>query len=129
MTVSPGTRIRELRMISGLSQEELGRRIGVQRAAVNKYEIGTVQNIPITTIEKLAQVFNVSPNYIMGWDYKDADPLSTEVRVIQGVKHFYGKESVELLENFTLLTPKGKKRVLQYMDDIYCTYEDTEKVY
>lgn len=127
MTISPGTRIRELRMLAGLSQEELGRRIGVQRAAVNKYEVGTVQNIPISTIEKLAQIFDVSPNYIVGWGYDDANPISAEVRVIHGVKQFYGKESVELLEHFTHLTPKGKKRLLQYLDDIYWTYKDPDK--
>lgn len=127
MTVSPGTRIRELRMLAGMSQEELGRRIGVQRAAVNKYEIGTVQNIPIKTIEKIAQIFDVTPNYIVGWGYDDANPLSIEVKVIHGVQRFYGKDAVELLEHFTHLTPIGRKRVLQYIDDIYWTHKDPDK--
>ena len=37
-----------------MSQEELGRRVGVQRAAINKYEKGTVSNIPLSTIEQIA---------------------------------------------------------------------------
>lgn len=67
MSINIGIRIKELRIIRGLSQEELGRRVGVQRAAINKYEKGTVTNIPIATIEKLAYVFEVSPSYIVGW--------------------------------------------------------------
>ena len=38
-----GTRIKELRKLSEMSQEELGRRVGVQREAINKYEKGSVE--------------------------------------------------------------------------------------
>ena len=61
MGIPPGERIKELRVLEGMSQEELGRRVGVQRAAINKYERGSVTNIPLQTIEKMAYVFNVSP--------------------------------------------------------------------
>lgn len=33
-----GIRIKKLRALARLSQEELGGRVGVQRAAINKYE-------------------------------------------------------------------------------------------
>ena len=122
MSISPGTRIKELRLLAEMSQEELGKRVGVQRAAINKYEKGTVENIPIKTIERIATVFNVSPTYIVGWNGDEGNPLSAEVKIIQGVKLFYGKEAVELLEYFNNLTPKGKKRILQYLDDIYLRY-------
>lgn len=124
MTVSPGTRIKELRRISGMSQEELGRRVGVQRAAINKYETGVVENIPLKTIEKIANVFDVSPTYLVGWSGGEGNPLAVEVKVIQGIKRFYGKESVDLLEDFVFLNTKGKKRVLQYMDDMRLIYSD-----
>lgn len=39
-----------------MSQEELGRRVDVQRAFVNKYETGGVTNIPLSTVEKIAYV-------------------------------------------------------------------------
>ena len=122
MRISPGERIKELRLLFNMSQDELGRRVGVQRAAINKYEKGTVENIPIKTIEKMAQVFDVSPSYIVGWTVQESD-LSAEVKTIQGVKLFYGADSVELLESFNNLTPKGKKKVLQYVDDIYWAYK------
>ena len=122
MTTSPGEKIKELRLLSEMSQDELGKRVGVQRAAINKYEKGTVENIPIKTIEKIAQVFDVSPSYIVGWTNDEAS-LSAEVKIIQGVKFFYGADSVELLESFNNLTPKGKKKVIQYIDDIYWTHK------
>lgn len=122
MTINPGTRIKELRTLSGMSQDELGKRVGVQRAAINKYEKGTVENIPIKTIEKIANIFDVSPSYIVGWNGDESNPLSMEVKIIQGVKRFYGNDGVELLENFSQLDTTGKKRVLQYVSDIYWIY-------
>lgn len=124
MTECPGARIKYLRQISNMSQEELGRRVGVQRAAINKYEKGTVENIPLKTIEKIANVFNVSPTYIVGWNNTESNPLSAEVNVLQGVKHFYGSDCVDLLEHFTHLNPNGKLRVHQYVEDMSMIYED-----
>lgn len=124
MTISPGTRIKELRTLAGMSQEELGRRVGVQRAAINKYEVGAVTNIPIATIEKLAQVFDVSPTYIVGWDNTSSNPLSAEVKVLQGVKTFYGKDAVDLLEGYVTMSPKGQKKLFQYLDDMSRLYSE-----
>lgn len=119
MTISPGTRIKELRTLAGMSQEELGRRVGVQRAAINKYEKGSVTNIPIATIERIASTFDVSPTYILGWNGDEqGNPLSAEVKVIQGINKFFGKDSVDLLEMYVSLNCKGKKRIVQYLDDL-----------
>lgn len=124
MSVSPGARIKYLRQLTNMSQEELGKRVGVQRAAINKYEKGTVENIPIKTIEKIANVFDVSPTYIVGWSNSDSNPLSFEVRVIQGVKRFYGDDAVEILETYTNLDHTGKRRVRRYVEDMSKIYED-----
>lgn len=121
---NPGTKIKELRTLSGLSQEELGRRVGVQRAAINKYEKGSVTNIPLSTIEKMAMVFDVSPTYIVGWDDSQMNPLAIEVKVLQGVSKFYGKDSVELLECYMELSKEGKKRLLMYACDMTKLYPE-----
>lgn len=119
---SPGARIKYLRQLANMSQEELGKRVGVQRAAINKYEKGSVTNIPISTVEKLAVVFDVSPTYILGWDEITTNPLSAEVKVLQGVQHFYGRDVVNLIESYTTLDQNGKNRVHQYLDDLGVVY-------
>ena len=113
-----GQRILELRKLSGLSQEELGNRVGVQRAAINKYEKGTVTNIPIHTLEQMATIFDVSPSYLVGWDSIGGNDLAMEVKIVQGVDHFFGKDAVELLEAFTELNQVGKKKAVEYVQDI-----------
>ena len=123
MTVCPGTKIKELRLLADMSQEELGRRVGVQRAAINKYEKGSVTNIPLATIEKIADVFDVSPTYIVGWG-DSGNPLAMEVKVLQGVKQFYGSDCVDLIEDYISLNQQGKKRVHQYIEEIMSVYRD-----
>ena len=123
-----GTKIKELRNIYNMSQEELGRRIGVQRAAIQKYEKGTVTNIPLQTIEQIAKVFDVTPTFLVGWHDHEAS-LSADVRTINAVKYFYGKDAVNLLEAYTSLTPTGRKRVNQYIEDIGRIYESHDITY
>ncbi len=65
-------RLKYLRISNNMTLEEVGKIIGVQKSAVKKYENGTVKNIPIPSIEKLAHHFNVSPSYLMGWDNEES---------------------------------------------------------
>ena len=124
MTSSPGEKIKYLRQLVGLSQEELGRRVGVQRAAINKYEKGTVTNIPIKSIENIATVFDVSPTYIVGWGGVDESRISKEVKVIQGIKLFYGDDAVDLLEIYLSMDSTGRKRLYQYACDMSRIYAE-----
>jgi transcriptional regulator with XRE-family HTH domain len=119
---SPGEKIKYLRQLVGMSQEELGRRVGVQRAAINKYEKGSVTNIPIATIEKIAKVFDVSPTYLVGWNDCQSNPLAVEVKLLQGITKCYGRDVVQLIEEYITLDQVGKKRVHQYMGDMNIIY-------
>lgn len=74
-----GDRIKELRLYHGMTQEELGQKIGVQKSAIRKYEKGEVINIKRSTIETLSRIFNVSPSYLMCLD--DASTNTKEDRL------------------------------------------------
>lgn len=63
-----GQYIKQLRLEKELSQDALGKLVGVNRAAVNKWENGSVENIKRSTIKKLSEVFGVSPCDLMKWD-------------------------------------------------------------
>lgn len=63
-----GEILRELRKKNNLTQEELGKHIGVQKAAIQKYEKGTVTNIKRDSLIKLAHVLGTTPEYILGWE-------------------------------------------------------------
>ncbi len=56
-----GGYIKKLRNERGMTQEELGEILGVKKAAVQKWESGTVKNLKRSTIVTLADYFCVSP--------------------------------------------------------------------
>lgn len=66
--MTTGERIKLLRKEHNLTQEELGAKIGVQKAAIQKYEKGTVKNIKRDSLLKLSQILNTTPEYLLGWD-------------------------------------------------------------
>lgn len=70
-----GVYIKKLRTERGLSQEELGKMLGVKRAAVQKWESGTVKNLKRETIIKLAEIFNVSPSSFIDEEFSAYDNI------------------------------------------------------
>lgn len=54
-----GKTIRDARLAKGLTQEELGNMVGVQKSAIAKYESGRVVNIKRSTLQKLAIALNL----------------------------------------------------------------------
>ena len=126
-----GDRIRQLREQLGLTQEEVGNKIGVTKATVNRYETGEI-DIKRTIAIKLADVLNSTPSYIMGWE---PDP-SLEESNKSPVSSFLAKKKViadiksSATNTYTIHGSQGKgsvvkssipkdKGVLAYNEKIY----------
>ena len=73
MTV--GERIKYLRIEKGMTQDELGEKVGVKKAAINKYETGIVVNLKRDMISKLAYALDTTPAYLMGWEDEEPDDI------------------------------------------------------
>ena len=71
--MNTGAKIKKLRNEYGYSQEQLGSMLGVQRAAVQKWESGAVKNLKKETIIKLSEIFNVPSSYFIDADYMNYD--------------------------------------------------------
>lgn len=65
--MTKGERIKGLRQGLGLTMEELGKKIGVSKPTIKRYESGIIDNIPSDKIEALAKALDSTPQYIMGW--------------------------------------------------------------
>ena len=68
-----GEKIKTLRKAMGLTQTELGERVGMKKNAVSKWECGRVEDIPTSTIKALAELFGVSPSYLIDDSQRDID--------------------------------------------------------
>ncbi len=58
-----------------LSVGELAEKIEKNRATVYRYESHEIENLPLSTLEPLAQALHTTPDYLMGWI--DEDGYST----------------------------------------------------
>ncbi|MBM6763686.1 helix-turn-helix domain-containing protein [Ligilactobacillus agilis] len=68
-----GNRIKDLRLISGITQKELALKIGITQPALSNYESGRTPNSEITG--KLADFFGVSVAYLLGLSDSPKDPF------------------------------------------------------
>lgn len=76
-----GERIKQLRLANGLTQEELGKHIGVQKSAIRKYEKNEVKNMKRSTIETLSKLFKVSPSYLMCMEDTESESKNYSVTI------------------------------------------------
>ena len=70
MTV--GQRIKQRRKDMGMSADELGKRIGKNRATIFRYENGDIENLPVDVLKPIAEVLLTTPQYLMGWESETA---------------------------------------------------------
>ena len=101
--------IRMLRLQRGITQEELGKIIGVQKSAIRKYESGMVENIPRSSIKRMADFFEVTPYYLMGWEDETPTPELTEgerawIELYRRLSPDVRKTFVTLIETFDNLS-------------------------
>lgn len=63
-----GIKIKEIRTLRGLSQEELATKMNYRsRSTINKIELG-IADVSSSKIKEFAKVLNVSVSYLMGWE-------------------------------------------------------------
>lgn len=98
------SRIHQKRTELGMTMEELGKKVGVQRSAVNKWEHGMVSNMKRATISKLSDALNVSPSWLMGWDDIEWDQSTQEIE-----DHgYYEDDDAKAYADFLFKNPEYK---------------------
>ena len=104
-----GEKIKTLRKSLGLTQTELGQRVGVQKNAVSKWECGRVEDIPTSTIKLLANLFNVPASYLID---DDTSPVTSPLLPLPRMKQWKvlggtacGQPLFKPLEDASVLAP------------------------
>lgn len=60
--------IKKYRLQNNLTLDDVAKKVGVTLQTIQKYEKGTISNIPQDKIEKLSEIFHTTPSKLMGWD-------------------------------------------------------------
>ena len=106
-----GAKIKQLRESLDMTQEELGKLLGVKKAAINKYETGTVVNLKRSTIENLCNIFNVTPQYVLSdSDLSPSSSPSPELELTE--------QEERLICICRSLNEEGRERLVEYGDDL-----------
>ena len=95
-----GDKIRLHRKALGLTQTELGEKLGVKTNAVSKWECGRVDDIPTSKIKAMAKLFDVQPSYLI--DEKQPAPTNGD-----GLN----AEDKRLLMMIHNLSPEDRERI------------------
>lgn len=99
-----GQKIKQARLEKGLTQEELGNLVGLQKSAIAKYENGRVVNIKRSTLQKLAKALDLrGSDLVIEADPKEAAELSAKV-LLDG-------ELMDALEKYYTLSAEKQKMV------------------
>lgn len=132
-----GGRVKFLRESRGMSQEELGAILGLNKRAVEGIESGRSSNIRADKIKLLCETFHEYPGFLLyghGHGYWErllnskARPESSPADALNGgsillmirkaVEETLGSEGVSLLNNIRQLNEAGQIRAKTLIDDL-----------
>lgn len=94
--------IRTRRSALNLTLDDIGRHVGVSGATVSRWENGEIENIRRDKIAKLAEILQVTPAYLMGWEETIAQhedkPIDDDLAIIQRERSkMTDKEKIKLM--------------------------------
>jgi transcriptional regulator with XRE-family HTH domain len=106
-----GDKIRNLRKDMGLNQTELGERLGVKTNAVSKWECGRVEDIPMSKVKMMANLFDVPVSYLID-DDTDASIEKEQPHVVEGLSlEDVSPEDLKTIKAY-LEMPEDQRRAL-----------------
>lgn len=108
-----GKRIKECREERGLTQEELGLRLGYNKSTIQRYESGQMRQIKLPVIHAIAVALEVNPSYIAAKsDDKSVDHRDARMRrqaQLAQVRHQYVKQR-NAAEQILALAPNERDK-------------------
>ena len=99
-----GQKIKKARLERGLTQQELGDIVGVQKSAIAKYESGRVVNIKRSTLQKIAKALNIRPSELV-FDGSPKEAAGLHVRIITDL------ELMDAIKDYYLLSEENQRMV------------------
>lgn len=65
-------RIKSLRKGLNMSYQDLAELTGLSKSTLQRYETGSIKNIPLSKVNVLAKALHTTPAYLLDWDEKES---------------------------------------------------------
>lgn len=103
-----------------MTQEELGQIMGIKKAAVQKYESGSISNIKLDVIKRLCMHFHIPPwIFIFSEEFGERmenDPAISSFLEIK--KEYIFLDAVKFYTDYFLLNDFAMEKVETYIHDL-----------
>lgn len=116
--MTTGEMLKFLRQQKGVTQEEVGEVLGVQKSAIQKYENGSVVNLKLDAIRKLCLFFQVPPGILIFPEYIFSLDEYGSKEYNELVSLFTGEDFHNYMVAFSSLNLEGRKRLYSFAHDL-----------
>lgn len=106
-----GNKIKTARIAKGMTQEELGKHLGLQKSAIAKYESGRVVNIKRSTLKKISDILDIRASELI---------FDEQKQPAQGELSYKKREFIKRVEAMT-------DSQLERLEQILALVENTEQ--
>lgn len=100
-------RIKNKRNELKMSYQDLSDKTGLSKSTLQRYETGSIRNIPLDKLEILSYGLEMEPSELMGWN----EHKNIEDRVLSSNER-------TILKYFNKLTSYGQEKVIEYTKDL-----------
>lgn len=115
-------RLRELRRKNGYTQASLAKALGVAQTTVGNWEAG-IRQPNFTTLKRLAKIFNVSVDYLLGRDDEKDTGKSDQKKFLYSTEF----PELETLYELTKTLPKENvKTIIKLLESLLESVERRE---
>ena len=114
-----GDKIRIARMNKGMTQEELGNALGVQKSAIAKYENGRVVNIKRSTLKKISDVLGIAPSELIFDAYIEEEQKKNDIQADIILKMRTDKEFMSVVETLYKLDKEKLQSINQMLTTLF----------
>lgn len=111
-------RIKELRIALRLTQEDFGKVIGVQRAAVNKWEKG-INGVADSMILSVCREFGVNEQWLRTGEGEMFEQTRESVLDRLSTEYDLSREQRSVIEAFLDLDPQERDVILKYVHNVF----------
>lgn len=113
-------RVKYLRQMNNMTLKDVAARLNTTEATIQRYESGTqIKSISYEKIVAYAELFGVSPSYIMGWEDKPEEEIGYTKHIREFISVYQGlsKDKQQAVDSFLYVISNSEITIESKLDN------------